>query len=590
MKDFEAKSDFIRPTIKPLLLHVGICSLLFSIYCIWFRTPLVADDYKDLLLSRKESFNYFSFGPPAARSPAGGLLQYILLKLDYLQSTFYFFFITVFAIHSASVYLVASKFVQFLQTQSGPEKRSYLLIPATVLLSFHPNFLEIIFMGASSVYVFGSLFMALTLYTNRFILLFVYGFSTLTFYESYLFPVFLLQLIPSFHLKNRKKMLRESFYRAIPLLLGFVLYLAIRFLLGQYFGNYRQPVTFEFWSNFTKILKYFFLVNTVGYAGYFSSIVEILIQIFLLFFIQRKAGPRFPRIYAVLLVIGLFSCSLDLLVPYEGIRVIYGSYFLKIAAFSLLYYVFSTYYPLRYYVFLLLFLVPIYFSNLLSLYRVRLHNYQNEKNIERFVSGIYSADEPSKTILLPPSNSVHFNAYDWALLPDDPIQYRLFRKLNNLQKDFRYKFPGVDTLDFESKDYPILYPARSFIFGSQLQWKLDPQSKSGQVFQVNRGTSGEITRGPYMMMSRGAYQLEIYLKTDGQKPDKPEFGDIAVCSREGSKKIQTLSLHHADFDGRTYRPKSFQFNLAEPENDVEFILNSVGIANFYIDFIRISRL
>ena len=578
----------MRPTIKPLLLHVGICTLLFSIYCIWFRTPLIADDYGNLLFSSKKSFRYFSLGPPAARSPAHGLFLYFLLKLDYLQSRFYFFFITFFAIHAASVYLIASKTIQFLLQDNELKSKNNLLIPITVLFSFHPNFLEILFMGMSSICVIGSLFMALTLFTNRFFLLFICSFFTISFYETYLLPVFLLQLLPFIRSSIGKEAVRGFLLRSLPLLLAFILYLSIRFLLGFYFGHYNQPITFELWHNLARMFRYFFIVKT--FAGYFSSIVEILIQVVLLIFIQRKSGFRYVRIFGILLGIGLLSSSLDLFVPYEGIRVVYGSYFFKTAAFSFLFYAFSKYYPLRYSVLLLSLLVPIYLNNLLSFYRIRLHNYQNERNIERFVSGLYTKEEPSKTILVPPSNSVHFNQYDWSYFPGNPIQYRLFRELKSLPKDFNYKVLGYDSLDVNSDNYPILYPARAFIFGPHLAWKLDPESKSGQVFQVMKGTAGELAHGPYLMMHSGVYQLEVYLKTDGQKPDKPEFGSIAVCSRKGNKKIETLSLHHADFDGRTYRPKSFLFNLAEPESDVEFILKSAGSANFYIDFIRISRL
>jgi hypothetical protein len=376
----------------------------------------------------------------------------------------------------------------------------------------------------------------------------------------------------------------------MPLLLAFGFYFFLRYYLGKELGSYNQMITIDLLQNFNRVLHYFFAVFTFGYPGDFSSRVEISVFLVILIVLYKKTQFHVIRKILLLLVIGFLSCSIDLLVPYDGIRVIYGSYFFKVSANLLLMYTFLQIFPGRYFLLGMFILSPIYLVNLFSMYKIRLHNYNNEKNIERFVSGMYNIAEPGKTMLLPPTNSVHFDEKDWQLEPNSTMQFKLFRSLQSKQKDFNYRIVGFDSLRFRTEDFPLIYPSRAFVYNHSGAWIEDDISKTGLVFHVKEGNYGDAVFGPYMPLDSGKYKVEYYFRVKNECSENAEFGDFHVKSSKGQKVIASSKLFSNDFNVYSYPRKTIEFYLEKPESDIEFVVFSNGLLDFYIDYIRVTRL
>jgi hypothetical protein len=590
MNQLKSNNDLLNRTILPLAIHVGLCTILFSIYCIWFRTPLIADDHRYLWLSTQKDFDYFWMGPPAARSPLHGILFYFLLKMDYLRSSFYFFTILFFAVHAAALYLISSKLAGFFLPRGQYLTAHKYIIAATTLFAFHPNFLEVLFMAMSAAVIPGALFMALTLYTKRFLPLLLFALLAFCSYETYILPIAFIQIFPCINIETKKIEFKKLIFRIFPLTVAIIIYLLSRYFLGKHLGEYEQPITINFSNNIERIFKYFFGVFTIGYPNYLSNILESSVFAIVLFLVYIKS--RFLYISKILLIlfVGLLSSSLDLFVPYDGIRVIYGSYFLKVSANVLLIHALMIYY--REYILILIFLilVPIYSKNLYSIYNIRLDNYDNEKNIYRLVSGMFNMAEPGNTMLLPPTNSIHFNHYDWQLEPNSTIQFKLFRHLLGRKKDFSFRTIGHDSLKFSSQEFPLIIPSRAFVFNHFPAWLPDEFSKTGMAFHVREENYGDAIFGPYLTLDSGRYKVDCYVKIKNECPNVFEFGDLTVKSNSGKNVIGSLKFYTDNFNNLGYTKVSMMFELKNKEKDIETVFFSNGLIDFYIDFIRITKL
>ncbi len=260
-----------------------------------------------------------------------------------------------------------------------------------------------------------------------------------------------------------------------------------------------------------------------------------------------KKGFKHLFYIFILTLIAFLSCSLDLFVPYPGIRVIYGSYFYKVSINLALIYLFIRYFNRNLSIIIFPTILVCYFSNLVSLYEIRYQNYVNQENIENLVLGMFKTTEPGVTMLLPPTNSIHFNSYDWQLEPNSTIQYKVFRHLHNRQKEFKYRFIGIDSLNFVPEDFPLVFPARSFIFSKQPIWESDEDSRSGLVYHFEEGRYGKAFLGPGCNMEPGKYRIDFYLQRNNECLENLEFGDFSIKASIDNKLLANTKLLCHDF-------------------------------------------
>jgi hypothetical protein len=54
--------------------------------------------------------------------------------------------------------------------------------------------------------------------------------------------------------------------------------------------------------------------------------------------------------------------------------------------------------------------------------------------------------------------------------------------------------------------------------------------------------------------------------------------------------IASSKLFSNDFNDYSYSRKTIEFYLEKPESDIEFVVFSNGLLDFYIDYIRVTRL
>ena len=571
---------------RVLFGHILLSALLFSVYCIWFRTPLVADDHRFLWLSKQDGFDFWGLGQSISRTPFIAPVYYFLLKLDYYQSTFYFFFISIFCVHSASVFLIAERFLQVLKIPVF-SVGFWALLPG-VFLSFHPNFLEILFMPGAAVYVLGGLFMAISFFSGSWLPRLLFSLLAFGTYETYVLPVFAFYLLPLLIEKIDKASLIAFGKKLFPVLIAFLAYVSLRFLLAIKTGSYNQPVTPDLLANVQRLLKYNFFVFTVGYSHRWSSFAEFSIILVLLGLSMRKKGLLILRIFLAIILSGLLSGLLDLMVPYEGIRVIYGSFFFKTSALIFLFRTAAACYNPRLIFALIFILVPVYGKNLYSIYRIRMHNYQNQKDIERLVAGVFQNTEPAKTLLLPP-NPLHFHPQDWALEPNSTIQYKLFRFLQKKEKEMAFRVIGFDSMAFHPPDLPVFYPSRAFVYQTGPNWERDGNAVTGQVYRVPQGAYGKAIYGPYIRLEAGRYRMELHYRCGKKKPRVAEFGGMEINSERGRRIIASSPLRYEN-QSSGFSLAGLEFDLPVQTDNLEFGIFTNGQIDFYIDYMRISKI
>jgi hypothetical protein len=566
--------------------------LLFAMYCIWYRTPLIADDYRYLWLSTQKNFDYQGMGPPAARSPLHGLLFFLFIKLGYLKSGLIPGLILLFTIHAAAVYLIALRLLVLIRNFTGAGFSLSPFLPVlTIPFSFHPNFLEVLFMAMSAVVAFGALFMALAFWArNRF---FVFLFSLLAFasYETFILPIFSFFFLNALAVKapGKKGLKAEMVWFATPLISGFLLYLSLRFFLGNYFGTYVQPFNLDLVHNLRRIIRYHVQVFTVGYDHSFSTIAETMVFLSGLGIILFRKDRRMVLLpVAGILLAGFFSSAVDLLVPYDGIRVIYGSYFFKVSALICVFYTALSDYRFSWFLLPAVILIPVFSKNLMSIYRIRQHSYLNQQDIHRLISGIFQKAETSRSLLLPP-NTLHSHPDDWALEPNSIIQYKLYRHLLYGERELAFRVFGYDSMTFQPGDLPVFYPSRSFVYNIGSTWERDNRSRTGQVYRIEKGTYGKAVFGPYISLDSGRYKLELVYRYGSAVPQNPEFGGVEVTAEKGRKFISSQPFVFNAADPVVFKKIQHSFELAGPENDVEFSIFSNGQIDFFIDYMKISR-
>jgi hypothetical protein len=571
---------------KGLLQHLLICTAFFSLYCIWFRTPLVADDHRFLWLSVQEKFDFWGLGECISRTPVYAPVFYLLLKLDYHQSSFYFFFIILFAAHCASVFLISERIMQILKVPAGGY--GFLRLLPAIVLSFHPNFLEILFMPGAAIYVLGALLMALSFYAESWYLRFLLSILAFGTYETYLLPAFAFYLVPLFSGPVNKPAFFSAAKKMIPVALALLCFVGLRMLLALKTGTYQQPVNPDLVQNGKRLLRYWFQVFTTGYPNRWSNLAESLLYLMLLLLQFRKGLSASMRPFFTLLILGLLSAALDLLVPYEGIRVIYGSYFFKAAALIFLFRRCEMIFSSGLVYLMILLMLPVYGANLVSLYRIRLHNYRNQKDVERLVSGVFRETESSKTLLLPPTG-LHFHPDDWELEPNSTIQYKLFRFLGHHKKDFEYRVIGYDNLNFREENLPLFYPSRAFVYHGNKAWERDERSLTGQVFRVQKGFHGKAVYGPYILLEPGSYRLELAMRCGTEAPAVTEFGGLEITAQNGLQWISSSPFKYPDFSAGKFRTVVHDFQVKSNDENLELCVFTNGQIDFYIDYMRLSK-
>ena len=572
-----------------LAVHILISSLLFSIYCIWFRTGLIADDNRYLWLSLQDNFSFWDMGANISRTPVHTAIFYGLIKIGYLQSAFFPLLILLFGIHSASVYLISKKLISLVNGEEpGDAKSARFLAFALILFSFHPNFMEVIFMAMSAAGVFGALFMALSLNSRRFFPVFIFSLLSFGTYESFILPVFSFSLLPIIAGKADKSGIQAGLKKLFPSLLALLCFLAFRYVFSLKAGAYQQPMTLDWYQNIGRVLRYYFGVFTKGYDSENSNYFELGIPLLVSLMLAAKSGYGSLRKVHLLLLLGLASCAIDLVVPYDGIRVIYGSYFIKAGAVLALFQLLLRKYHSAWFLLFCTMLLPVYLLNLVSIYNIRQLSFHNQKNIERLVSGIMLDEEPAKTLLVPGSG-VHLHHADWTLEQNSTIQYKLYRFIHTRTKDMDYKVIGFDSLGFSDAAFPLFYPARSFVYQYGPKWESDDSSKTGEIFHVGKGFYGLATWGPYLRLDSGRYEVEIVLKTDSSIKNM-EFGDLTISDTAGKQPYGFFPFRSADFPVGKYRPLKCRFQLPAPSTNLELKIFSNGICGFKVDYMRIWKL
>ena len=579
----------ISKTENGLGLHVLLSSLLFAVYCIWFRTPLVADDNRYFWHSLQEGFSFWDMGPNISRTPVHTFLFFLLIKLKYLEWTFYPFLILLFALHAASLYIIGRKLISLVNGDFSLQgSRGKLLAGALILFCFHPNFLEVLFMAMSAAGTFGAFFMAQTLVSKSFFRNFLFSLLTFGTYESFILPVFSFTLLPFIESgKADRASLREAIRKFLPMFLALLVFLVFRFVFSFKAGVYQQPYTLNWTSNIARVLIYYFGAFTKGYSSETSNYFEIGIPVLMSLVLGSRFGYGFIRKNFHLLILGLLSCAIDLVVPYDGIRVIYGSYFIKAAATLSLFHLVLREFRLVWFLIFCLPLVPVYGFNLLAIYKIRKHSYENQQAISRLVKGVITDNESSNTILLPPTTH-HFHPDDWALENNSVIQYKMFSSLHKCVKNMGYTIIGVDTLKFRDGDFPLFYPARSFIYQYSRQWKSDEQSRTGQVFHASQGYYGPVVWGPYLELDSGNYAVEIALKPDSISA-VAEFGDLTITDTACRKPYGFFPFRTAAILPGRYSLMKCRFRLPKKSRTLEFKVFSNGSAGFCLDYMRLRK-
>jgi hypothetical protein len=445
-------------------------------------------------------------------------------------------------------------------------------------------------MPGAAIYVLGALFMAISFYASGLGSRFLFTFLAFAVYESYILPVFAFYLFIEFRKGFQGFSLRSLLKNTLPAFLSAVTFVVLRLFLSWKTGSYQQPVSLELVHNSIRIFRYQFFVFTSGYSHRFSSITELSAQIVSMFLIAKRNGFPPMRFVALLLGAAILSSSLDLFVPYEGIRVVYGSYFFKASAliYILLHLLSLPLGRLAYFAFLLL-LLPLYANNLRVIYKVRKHNYLNQANVERLVSGVYREDEPSKTMFLPP-NPLHFHPQDWALEPNSTIQLKLFRYLQKRTKDLNLRVIGYDSLNLGDANLPLLIPSRSFVNRQGGDWERDENARTGQVFHIRKGFYGNAIWGPYFSLGPGLYEVELFLRTSGNKPAVSEFGSLNIRSAFAANELAGKPLVYSARSGKGFQRETLRFRIGETHKNMEFVVFSNGQLDISIDFFRLRKI
>jgi hypothetical protein len=568
-----------------LLVQILACTLLFCFYCLWYRTPFVADDHRFLFIAESEGFNFWSLGDCISRTPVYGVLFYFLLLAKYHTDSFYFFYILFFAVHSATLYILSKKIISFF-TPNNSSSLPKFLVPATILFAFHPNIYELFTMPGATIYVIGGLFMALYLNEKNKILIFLYSFLAFSTYETYIVPVFALSIIPYLFENIDKNKIIEIIKNIGITLSSFLLFLFCRWYLSKITGEYNQIISNEYLNNSLRILRYFTTVYITGQSGAFISMIENIIFISLsAYWIKKEGLKSFFRILIILLI-AIFSSIVDIFVSYEGLRVIYGSLIIKYCIFSL---ILSNLMPQKPISFLITIfaLISIYYVNWHNVYKMRKYSYENQKDIEKLTISSYSDIEPAMGMILPP-NPIHFHPDDWALENNSTIQYKLFAKLHKLDKNMEIKFSGIDSLHFDIRSFPILYPSRSFYPQEVSKIKRDLSSFTGQSFEVTKGEKGIAIFGPYITLDSGNYELELTLKTKN-KPDNQSPATIVVACDFGKTILSSRIIEPNEVNGRYFSAIKTNFKIDKYTPNVEIQVHSNGNLGFFVDYMRFSK-
>jgi hypothetical protein len=570
-----------------LVLQVLTCTIIFAVYCIWYRTPLVADDHRFLIIASSENFNFLSLGECISRTPIYGVLFYWLLKLHYHTSTFYFFYILFFSIHSGAIYIIIKRIVAIFENSSNTPfiNQKYLLV-ASILFSFHPNLYELFTMPGATIYVVGALFMALTINEKNHFKRLTFSLISFSIYETYILPIFILSLFPIFIGNINKKKIITIIINTSLLLIPLIIYLISRYTLSKIVGEYNQILSFDYYNNFQRIIRYSTIVFTNDYDNTLSSRIENIILVSLLIFSGYAKGYKTTIKILLALLLAFISSFIDLLVSYEGLRIIYGSLLIKYSIFGYLFYILWS--KIKIYAILpILILSVIYSLNWYSVYKMRLYSYENQKNIENLVLAAYSENEPSNTLLLPP-NPVHFHPNDWSLEPNSIIQPLVFKAIHKLNKELKIKFIGLDTLKFETSEFPILYPSRAFMPHDAKKVLRDPKSFTGQSFELKENEAGIGVFGPYIALDSGNYTVEIPIKLN-KNSETASPGWVAVVADFGKTTIHLVEIEKGFFNGREFKSTILNFRVDSLTPNIEVQIISSGVVGMNIDYMRFTK-
>ncbi len=162
--------------------------------------------------------------------------------------------------------------------------------------------------------------------------------------------------------------------------------------------------------------------------------------------------------------------------------------------------------------------------------------------------------------------------------------------MKGLDKDFDLRVLGYDDLYFPAPVLPLLYPSRAFIYHKSKLLEVDENSYTGQVFHVEKGLYGDAVWGPYIRLDSGKYQVEVAYRYFGVPQNSNDFGSLEVKIDKGVRRLSSIpfvfnSLQRDKFQiGKT----DFHLDIASP--DVEFVIFSNGQLDFYIDYIRLTKI
>lgn len=554
-------------------IHLAITVLIFSTYCLWFRTPLIFDDYRYLLSSYSDGFSLSSIGEFVSRLPVFSVLLFCLLKLKFLTSTFYFFFILHFAFHSTSVFFI-SRYVYNLFTGKSiqdPVSHPYLFVALTCTFTFYPSFMELVLWPHAASYFWGGIFMIAGLYSRKWYIQLIAFAASFATYETYILPSFCLLLLKYFLEPTRLQGYRGLISCLKIPFISLSVFIVSRLLLANLLGSYHQEVSLDFKANCIRIIKYVIFIHNFDGATAKMYVYEpafVFVSILILLFYKQYSLIRKLSLGLGLL---LLSCLTDLFVSYPALRVLYGSFLFKVGLLSVtMLYISQLGLSCRYFVFVYLgVMVSLSSLNLFHYGIIRRHDHQVFADLKRRMMHLVESKQTSGTLIFA-SLDHDLDPKDWVIYPYNtqvPIDIYKYEEpsLAALNIDFDDKKDYTDN----SVKFPILFTSNSFVYESSRKVVKDLQALSGELLSVNLNSAYNM--GPYISLSPGTYRVEVSTLSRTTRPIPSDYKHIHAFADSGKTRIP-LNAEPMALSGK-FEVFAYQFTIPARGKHISFSLN-----------------